>query len=75
MTTPSTGDARAVSNLPDEVVEAVARAIISVTSPQMMPGWKNLTDEQKADEIHNGWDLWTNEARAAIEAYRKAMRE
>lgn len=54
-----------------EMIERVARAIIAVNAPQMMKGWSALTDEQRAAEIDHGWDLWKDEARAAIRAMRE----
>lgn len=65
MTTPSTGDARAE----ERVVEAVARAIVKARA----------MDPDKLDD--HGlmtapiWEFHKGHARAAIEAYRKAMSE
>lgn len=76
MTTPSTGDARAGSNLPDEVVEAVARAIFICPDDyghERMP-WDDWDARPDLIDI-DPRDLFRAIARAAIEAYRKAMRE
>jgi hypothetical protein len=51
----------------EEMIEAVARAICRANMP------KTATLDAVDCQVENGWDLWTNEARAALTAMQPLL--